>query len=175
MPHSLGWHPNGHRPGPRECTVYEELQDRVLNHLPLCSSASRWHCLVLGITCPHISNQCWDQCHTRPLGRCAHKGYYYWPWWWCGTLWWHPYRRGDRINMWCLQVVNRYVWCLSERLYIELLKVKVNRQRTSPGGQSPVFFNVLAYGSDSGHLGAKNGSRLHSWAQGRTEDLSGME
>ena len=31
-PHSLGWHPTGHRPGPREYTVYEELQDRVLNH-----------------------------------------------------------------------------------------------------------------------------------------------
>ena len=96
--------------------------------LPLCSSASRQQCLVLGFTCPRISNQCWDQCHTKPLGRCT------WPWWWHGTLWQHPYRRGDRINMWCLQVVNRYVWCLSEWLYVELLKVRVNRQWTSPGG-----------------------------------------
>ena len=38
MPHSLGCHPTGHRPGPREYTVYEELWDRVLN-CPYCHAA----------------------------------------------------------------------------------------------------------------------------------------
>ena len=38
-PHSLGWHPPRHKPGPREYTVYRELQDRVLS----CP----YHCVAL--------------------------------------------------------------------------------------------------------------------------------
>ena len=52
--------------------------------------------------------------------------------------------------------------CLSERLCTELSKARVNRHQTSLGGQSLVFFDILAYGSDSGHLGVKNGFRLDS-------------
>ena len=50
MPHSLGWRPTGHRPGPREYTVYEELRDRVLNrpyrHAALLQGGIVW-CLAL--------------------------------------------------------------------------------------------------------------------------------
>ena len=30
-PYSLGWRPTGHKPGPREYTVYQELRDRILS------------------------------------------------------------------------------------------------------------------------------------------------
>ena len=37
-PYSLGWCPTGHKPAPREYTVYQELRDRVLSHPYHCAA-----------------------------------------------------------------------------------------------------------------------------------------
>ena len=56
MPHSLGWCSTGHRPGPREYTVYEELQDRVLNHpyhhAALLQGSIAWHLALHALKFP---------------------------------------------------------------------------------------------------------------------------
>ena len=56
MPHSLGWHPTGHRPGPREYTVYEELWDRVLNcpyrHAALLQGSIVWRLALHALEFP---------------------------------------------------------------------------------------------------------------------------
>ena len=180
-PYSLGWHPTGHRPGPREYTVYEELRDRVLNrpyrHAALLQGGIVWHLALHALEFPTDAEisvtqgpsedaltrgtiiglddgvELFDDTLTEEEIELI-----------CGVYKWSTGM--CMCNVWvndCILNFRRWGWTDSGPLLVA-------------EAQCFLTFWFMAWILDTlVQRMVPDSTQRHSWAQGRTEDLSGME